>query len=678
MTTKGLLSVLRMQPIWRVDPPRSVVAKFAAMATADGSWFTALDMLGLRVMTSFRERCLSRSTLMGIIVLTFIGLESNNAQAWLFEEHANIGRLATGTLPSRQAAALDWLWAVARDGDPEATRLCPTPGRVPTHDRTKKGPPDWDCVDFGALAAAAGDHSCSPDDLAANVLHSSWFPRVYADVAETERLLHVPDVSESARVDAWHQGNLILRRSDPEYLSRAANNSAHFVVGRGDEDDIADFLQRAAGIGGPVNATESYAAYHLGALAAAAKLYQISPAAPGYAAQAERVLMTEAFALHFLEDSFSAGHFVGMSPKAIVSLSDRAGTHDYYCQHGLEARLWGNGRLSYGAHGDAFMTEGKPSSDREIAAAAVRASLGQVLDVVAGAPLPDSVDRDADDLSGDDVCTRVVVSSRVASIVQRGTAALEPVLALTPEPYRQDPPLPHFRSEFGLLFRADAAYRLGLGFGGNFQPAQHDGAIRGESAAQLGAGIGLGLEGLTTQATDGVFWLAGNLIAYGHQPYFKCEECTGLAPRFGLGVRARIPFLVVPGDTILGLLVVLPFSSKCYEDMAIAASQGSLWGRIERVRPLGSAFDWQIVLGREAGFYRSHSNDLRVLQLELPLIEVRTKHQFAERLGNDALIQVGGAVEWDTVDAADGSRYTAHAWSTYVRLALDGMFYAYP
>lgn len=609
--------------------------------------------------------------------LLCVELSAAPAQAWLFEEHANIGRAALGTLSPQQASELEWLWSMARDGDPIATRLCTSARQRPTHDRTNEAATHWSCVDFAALAAIAGDHSCSPDNLLVNALTASWFPDVYTDVAETERLIHGSQASENAKVDAWHQGNLILRRADPEYLSRAANNSAHFVVGRGNEDDIPTFLQRAAGLGAPLNATESYAAYHLAALAAAAKLSRLSVVTPGYGIQAERVLATEAFALHFLEDSFAAGHFVGMSPTAIASLADRAGTHDYYCQHGLEARLWGNGRTSYAAHGDAFMTEGSPSSDREMAATAVRASLVQVLDVAAGAALPDSVDPNADELIDSDVCTQVVVSSRAAGVVQRGTATLAPVLALTPEPYRQDPRLPHFRSEFGLLFRADAAYRLGLGFGGNFDPAKPEGSIRGETAAQVGAGIGVGLQGLTTQATDGVFWLAGNVAAYGHQPYLNCEDCTGLAPRFGWGIRARVPFLVLPGDTVLGL-VILPISPSLYQEMAIAASQGSVWGRVERVRPLGHAFDWQIVLGREIGFYRSHSNDLRILQLELPLLEVRTKHQFSERLGNDALIQVGSAFEWDTVGAANQPTYKTHAWSCYVRLALAGMFYAYP
>jgi hypothetical protein len=606
-----------------------------------------------------------------------VTLAPRPARAWLFEEHANIGRYAIERLPARELAQLTRLWASMLDVDDKAKQaLCAQPGVRPTHDRTCKDAA-CKCVDFGALAAAAGDHSCSPDELMATVTRSKWFPGVYADVAETERRMRLKDASESDKIDAWHQGNLSLRRDDGEYLSRAANNSAHFVLGRGDEDDIAVFLRRAAQQGAPLNATVSYAAYHLAALALAAKLRGSVPGSSEYEEQAKRVLATEAFALHFLEDSFSAGHFVGLRPDEASSTADRAGTHDYYCEHGLEARTWGAGRVSYAAHGDTFMADAGPRSDLAMASAAVVSSLSQVLDVADGDALPPSVDPDAGELATKDVCAEALVSSRTAVIVLRGTTALAPTLDLTPEPYRQTPALPHFRSEFGVLLRGAAAYRAGVASGANLDPSVREGSIRTQSNLQAGLGLGLGIEGLTTQTTDGVFWLQGDLTGYGNEISVDCGHCEHNPPRFGWGLRARIPFLVVPGDTILGLLI-LPFSPSTYEDIAILASQGSVLGQFERVRPLGRAFNWQIVVGREAALYYSHSrsfNGLRVYELELPALEVRTKHQFAERLGNDGLVQIGATLEWDAIGP---DRRLTRAGSAYARFAFDGMYYFYP
>ena len=47
------------------------------------------------------------------------------------------------------------------------------------------------------------------------------------------------------------------------------------------------------------------------------------------------MLADEAFALHFLEDGFSAGHVAGIWGNAAL----RKGTHDYYDEHGLEVTM---------------------------------------------------------------------------------------------------------------------------------------------------------------------------------------------------------------------------------------------------------------------------------------------------------------------------------------------------
>ena len=90
------------------------------------------------------------------------------------------------------------------------------------------------------------------------------------------------------------------------------------------------------------------------------------------------MLADEGFALHFLEDTFAAGHVAG----TWGDVSQRKGTHDYYNEAGLEVFTWGGGSMSAVLMGDAHMRR----EDTERAAGAVRDSLAQVIDQAAGAP----------------------------------------------------------------------------------------------------------------------------------------------------------------------------------------------------------------------------------------------------------------------------------------------------
>ena len=88
------------------------------------------------------------------------------------------------------------------------------------------------------------------------------------------------------------------------------------------------------------------------------------------------MLADEGFALHFLEDTFAAGHVAG----TWGDVSQRKGTHDYYNEAGLEVFTWGGGSHSAVLMGDAHM---RPE-DAERAAGVVRDSLAQVIDQATG------------------------------------------------------------------------------------------------------------------------------------------------------------------------------------------------------------------------------------------------------------------------------------------------------
>ena len=88
------------------------------------------------------------------------------------------------------------------------------------------------------------------------------------------------------------------------------------------------------------------------------------------------MLADEAFALHFLEDAFAAGHVAG----TWGDVSQRKGTHDYYNEAGLEVFTWKGGSESMVLMGDAHM---RPE-DAEHVAGVVRDSLDQVIDEASG------------------------------------------------------------------------------------------------------------------------------------------------------------------------------------------------------------------------------------------------------------------------------------------------------
>ena len=102
-------------------------------------------------------------------------------------------------------------------------------------------------------------------------------------------------------------------------------------------------------------------------------------------ALARAMLADEGFALHFLEDTFAAGHVAG----TWGDVSQRKGTHDYYNESGLEVFTWGGGSISAVLMGDAHMR----GEDTERAAQSVRDSLAQVIDQAAGARALDAGSR---------------------------------------------------------------------------------------------------------------------------------------------------------------------------------------------------------------------------------------------------------------------------------------------
>jgi hypothetical protein len=255
------------------------------------------------------------------------------------------------------------------------------------------------------------------------VLDSRWILRVARVGARLKNQLATA-TRRYQRTNAVRDSDLSLVRADPDYLARATANNAHFPIARSSVTmDLPGYVQSALRPESELNALVIYIWYHLRALAKARSIASSSLPPEKYAQAARATLADEAFALHFLQDSFAAGHFAGTWGNAAV----RKGTHDYYNEHGLEAVSWDNRRFV--ALGDANMQPG----DADRAASAVRESLPQLasaLDDKTGAAV--EADFKTAEPEGFNVCRESHFPGAVGESPQ--ILAVEPIIAQTPRP----------------------------------------------------------------------------------------------------------------------------------------------------------------------------------------------------------------------------------------------------
>ena len=251
-------------------------------------------LVGLPRLLSLSSCCL-RSAL----VLLLVSLQVLPASAWVFPEHRDIAALAMQTLDADRQARLQALWTEARSGHEQ--RLC----------AQDSDPGQTGCVDFAAWAAISGDHSCSAQEMLGTVLTASWIlgvekvgGRLKTQLASAKR--------RSDRTNAVRNSDLALERTDPEYVTRASSNNAHFLLSRPDIDmDPETYVRLALNPKSELNALATYAWYHLRALDRARSVSLGLVPAAMHASAVRSALADEAFAMHFLEDSFAAGHVAG-------------------------------------------------------------------------------------------------------------------------------------------------------------------------------------------------------------------------------------------------------------------------------------------------------------------------------------------------------------------------------
>ena len=423
--------------------------------------------------------------------------------------------------------------------------------------------------------------------------------------------------------------DLALVRADPDYLARMSN--ADFLIARPSVTiDLPGYVQYALRPDSEVNSMAIYIWYHLRAVGKARSMAGASLPPEEYARAARATLADEAFALHYLQDSFAAGHTVGRWGNAAV----RKGTHDYYNEHGLDAVSWANRRFV--ALGDANMQPG----DAERTASAVRESLAQLagaLDAKTGATV--AADFKIPEPEGFNVCRESHFSGAVGESPE--ILAVEPIIAQTPKPAlgAGKGALPRFRAEIGPFIGLSTAVR-GTARGGGFGSAQSGvGMTEGLDAAVR---LGLGLEGVLNESSDGQVF-----IDLGFREDSSEHGGASLPGRSAFTIRWRVPFWLIPGDLIVATPVLAFTKPRKLKKMAMESANGGLipWQTGIATR-IGR---FQFMLGREIGLsfygYASDQNvviptsgvapvnqtvvKLRSIALDVPIVEWRIFRTFS-------------------------------------------------
>jgi len=572
------------------------------------------------------------------------------------------------------------LWTVATGGTQPLKNACSTP----------LGGYDGSCLDLASWPAIAGDHSCSPENLRKDVVGSSWIMDVSHVAADLRRDLATAP-NQSRRLDAWALSNLRLEAVDRDYSNRAAANSAHFLLPR-TEDDLGAYLARVVSTATEPNAMGLFLHYHLAAMGLATR-WRDNPEDRVLAAQA---LATESFALHFIEDSFSAGHVAG----SWGSVAERKGTHDYYCEFGLDGTTWA-GTLQT-LKGDAHM---RPE-DLERTARLVSDAWAQLADAALGKGAASKVGKEVDPamVTGAPLVDICLATNQPVTVLPPDTDKLRvDVVKQTPVPTRPatEIHLPHFRQEVGPFI----GFAAGLSGGGASGGYESSGAIgRGYGQAEIGVRFGVGLDAVTGSSGAGLAFVQvgvvyqsdqGEVCTGGCDPTLSDAKIPRVTARNGLGTRIHLPFFLIPGDLLIAGPIVYLVDKQALKQMGILAASGGL---IPWQRTLNTSIGaFQFVLGREVGValfgygsqgivgYSGVNGTIsqytyRSWQLDLPIVEYRPFRTFATNTALTVALQLGFGVDFPnnahlTNPPGAPGPDLGTSWLFYLRLAFDARYY---
>jgi hypothetical protein len=520
-----------------------------------------------------------------IIISVSLLFSTIQSSAWVYPEHRFIAMLAIQQMKPEYRVLLNQLWSRSRTG--YETRL--TSNIIDTISNGKHSQ-----LDYASWMGIAGDHSCSPIDMMQAVLKSDWILKV-ADIASQLSEDMANASSKSQLSNAIRKSDIRLQKADINYATRAGSNNVHFLLARKtvNEEALVYFINCMKS-GAELNALAAYGWFHNLALLKANRFSKDNISEVEKNALMLAALADEAFAIHFLEDVFAAGHIVGTWGNSSI----KKGTHDYYNESGVEVVTWDGKHMI--VTGDANMR----NEDAITVASSVQNSLEQLIDASSGKLDLEINDQQSLGAAPDsfNVCTNQFLPG-----AKLNYKLIANVLKSTPVPGLVDGKggLPRFRSELGVFMGASTAIHVSSikkGFG----PDQNGNGIVGGLDANMM--FGFGLDGVLNKSGDGLIFLqlgwrqdapsTNQLFQNIPSPYIN-SIISSIPGRSAINLRVRVPFFILPGDLlILGPILALT-SPKTLEKMAVTAVNGGLipW-QSGLATPIGR---FQFVLGREMG-----------------------------------------------------------------------------
>jgi len=228
------------------------------------------------------------------------------ARAWYFPEHIVLTGDGHAELPDELRAVVAQTITLAQA---QGLRICSKSDarlddviqRKPIKTAMIRADSRVDCIPYAALPALAADHASTPDELRTVIGTDRGIEIVSAVAFEWLRYREAfrRDPAAIDRMSFVHELDVALYFIDSDYVARARATRSHF---HDNSRPFATILRDTARAGQLDDVLSRFLFHHLRSLALAAH----AKAGP---ARVE-ALLEHAFALHFLQDAFSAGHLV--------------------------------------------------------------------------------------------------------------------------------------------------------------------------------------------------------------------------------------------------------------------------------------------------------------------------------------------------------------------------------
>ena len=275
-----------------------------------------------------RRRSRAAHLAAAVALATSALLTAGDARAWYFPEHVVIAHDGIMQLPPEIRGVLQDAVSRARsEGLPLCARMDLSiedfARKTPIATRMIRSDIGVDCVPYAALPALAGDHANDADELRRVLTTPKGIEIVSAVAYEwvkfEEAFARLPNASLE-RMSFVHALDVALYFVDPGYELRAQATRAHFADGGRRIDEA---LRRLAATGNVETSLAQFILHHLRSLQLAAR---------GSAGEA---ILEHAFAMHFLEDAFAAGHLVMTEDTWRSGNAYARRRHDFFNAKGL-------------------------------------------------------------------------------------------------------------------------------------------------------------------------------------------------------------------------------------------------------------------------------------------------------------------------------------------------------